>query len=61
MTKNIIRNPLDEDTCDYCKAKEGTEVVLLSEANEIPYHEDCENMDNEIKCRCYVALEVQNE
>lgn len=56
MNKFVIKNPMDERTCEFCKARAGKVVVLTSEATEI--HEGCTNRGEDGKsgaCRCYVA------
>ncbi len=56
MKKFTVQNPLDDLTCTFCKMMEGTEVEDVEKAEGVPFAE-CENMDNEVKCRCYVAEE----
>ena len=60
MKKNIYKTPIDERTCDFCKERDGKEVVSLSEAANI--QEGCTNRGEDGKpwgCRCYVALDVE--
>ncbi len=58
MNKFIYKTVIDEDTCDFCKTRDGKPVLSLSEAANI--QEGCTNRNEDgelLACRCYVAEE----
>ena len=52
MNKFIVKTPIDEHTCDMCRARLGETVKDVQEAQSLP--DGCENPDG---CRCYVEFE----
>ncbi len=45
----VVSNPLDDKTCDYCSEQTGQIIALL---DDFPPFDYCQNRDNEIGCRC---------
>ena len=54
MSKRIVRNPLDERTCEYCLLQVGES---LDDLIDHPPFEECENPDDD--CRCFSVVEKE--
>ncbi len=56
----IYKTPIDEHTCEFCKARDGKRAVLISDAANV--QEGCTNRSEDGKesaCRCYVAKKTK--
>lgn len=55
-THLVVSNPLDDLTCEFCLLVSGKKAAAVGDA---PPFDMCENMDNEIKCRCFYVTEQE--